>query len=485
MARCRQRHVGARRGVVPAIVTGRHPDGTLLFILPLAVQRRNTIRQLTFLGSDLCDYNAPLLHRRFGALIDDAAFAALWRRITGLLRADRRFGFDVVDLPKMPERVGEQRNPLLVLGSKPNPSGAYLTALGGTWDDFYARKRSPATRKKERKQLRQLGEFGEIRFVDRLDGEERAKTLDLLFEQKARSFARMGVRNIFVRPGYQDLFRAFATEPQSRHLVHLSRLEVGDTVAAASIGFTACDCYYLVLSSYDGGAMARFGPGRTHLHELLRFAIGGDFRCFDFTIGDELYKRDWSDARLVLQDHLSAASWRGRVVVSLITGFRAMKRAVKQKSTAVAAVQPGPLAPRGNAGRRLPDGAGRPRACGERRCRCVRPISPSSAGDSPARPPPPCWGAPASLRHWSTRTPWRRPTSGAKSSTARRLRRCARRGSPTPFWPRGRSTTASGWSGADGWSIASRASSATSSTTRWSTRCGARFPPASRPSSAR
>jgi CelD/BcsL family acetyltransferase involved in cellulose biosynthesis len=324
-----QRHVGALLGVVPTIVTGRHPDGTLLFILPLAIERRRGVRHLRFLGSELCDYNAPMLHPRFAELVE-GSFPAQWRRIVALLRADPRFAFDVVDLQKMPERVGEQPNPLLALGTVPNPSGAYLTRLTGTWDEFYAEKRSSGTRKKERKQLRQLGEFGEVRFVDALEGEERARTLDLLFEQKAASFARMGVRNIFTRPGYRELFTAFVLDPRSRPYVHLSRLEVGSTIAAASIGFTAVGCYYLVLSSYLARDMARFGPGRTHLQELLQYAIRNGFSAFDFTIGDELYKQDWSDARLTLHDHLSAANLRGSIAVGLTTGFRAAKRTIKQ-----------------------------------------------------------------------------------------------------------------------------------------------------------
>lgn len=325
-----QRHVGAPANVQPGIVTARHPDGTLLFILPLAIHRQGILRRLTFLGADLCDYNAPLLHPRFEAMMGDAAFAALWPRLLNELQADHRFTFDLIDLPKIPERVGDQRNPLLVLGTKANASGAYVTALADNWEEFYAGKRSSSTRKRERRQVRQLADRGEIRFIDALEGDERRRTLDLLFEQKARSFERMGVRNIFARPGYRSLFTAFAMDKGSRHLVHLSRMEVGSTIAAVSLGFVSGSRYSLVISSYDGGDLARFGPGRAHLHELLRLAIQNGFTIFDFTIGDEAYKQDWCDGRLTLQDHLSAASWRGAIVVTLMTRFRSIKRAIKQ-----------------------------------------------------------------------------------------------------------------------------------------------------------
>jgi CelD/BcsL family acetyltransferase involved in cellulose biosynthesis len=328
-----QRHVGATVGVVPAVVTGSGRGGTTLFILPLAISPRGPARELTFLGSELCDYNAPLLHPQFDALLGNAGFAELWPRILARLKIDPRFAFDVVNLVKMPETVGAQPNPLLALGTHPNPSGAYATQLGDDWEALYQRKRSSSTRKKERQQLRQLGEFGEIRFVDALEGDERGKTLDVLFAQKAQSFARMGVGNIFTKPGHRELFTAFVLDPANRHLVHLSRLEVGDTIAAASIGFTAAGCYALVLSSYTGGDMAKVGPGRVHLQELLRYAIRNGFALFDFSIGDEAYKKDWSDGRLTLHDHLSAASWRGAIAVALIRGFATAKRTIKQNPT--------------------------------------------------------------------------------------------------------------------------------------------------------
>src|SRR5262249_17765557 len=59
-----QRHIGSRRGTRPAVVLGRNAGGDPLFILPLAIERRRLVRQLRWLGSDLCDYNAPLIGER-------------------------------------------------------------------------------------------------------------------------------------------------------------------------------------------------------------------------------------------------------------------------------------------------------------------------------------------------------------------------------------------------------------------------------------
>jgi CelD/BcsL family acetyltransferase involved in cellulose biosynthesis len=325
-----QRHIGKRNDTVPAIVLGGNAEGQLLFILQLAVETRGPARRLTWLGSELCDYNAPLLAEDFCRSVSADRFGKLWQEIVRLLRANPRFRFDFVDLQKMPETVGGQRNPFLSLQVLDHPSGAYVANLDGDWDHFYAAKRSSSTRKKERRQLKHLAEYGEVRFVDVQDRQEIERTLDTLIDQKSRSFARMGVEDIFSRPGYREFFLDVATDLNVSALTHVSRLDVGSTMAATNLGLRFRDCYYLVLSSYHDGEFSRFGPGRAHLHELLRHAIDSGFRQFDFTVGDEPYKRDWSDTELRLHDYLAAVTPRGWLMVAMTTAYRRTKRFIKQ-----------------------------------------------------------------------------------------------------------------------------------------------------------
>ncbi len=325
-----QRHIGKRKDTIPAIVLGANAEGHLLFILQLAVETRGPVRRLTWLGSELCDYNAPLLAEDFSRNVSADRFGELWQEIVRLLQSNPRFRFDFVDLQKMPERVGAQRNPFLNLQVLAHPSGAYAANLDRDWDHFYAAKRSSSTRKRERRQLKHLAEYGEVRFVDVQDRHEIERTLDTLIDQKSRSFARMGVEDIFSRPGYREFFLDVATDLNVSALTHVSRLDVGSTMAATNLGLRFRNCYYLVLSSYHDGEFSRFGPGRAHLHELLRHAIDSGFQRFDFTVGDEPYKRDWSDTELQLHDYLAAVTPRGWLMVALTAAYRRTKRFIKQ-----------------------------------------------------------------------------------------------------------------------------------------------------------
>jgi CelD/BcsL family acetyltransferase involved in cellulose biosynthesis len=46
----------------------------------------------------------------------------------------------------------------------------------------------------------------------------------------------------------------------------------------------------------------RYGPGAAHLMEIMARAIERGCTIFDFTIGDEPYKRDWCEERQALYD---------------------------------------------------------------------------------------------------------------------------------------------------------------------------------------
>jgi CelD/BcsL family acetyltransferase involved in cellulose biosynthesis len=327
------RHVGGPAGIRPAIVIGRR-GGDIAFVAPLAVEAGRLARRLTFLGQALCDYNAPLLAPGFADTLDSQAFAALWRDIRALLQADPRLAHDIVEFTKMPATVGAQANPFAMRDAMLHPSGAYQANLGADWETFYSAKRSSATRRRDRTKLKKLGDLGEVRFVTP-DAADTAATLDTLIRQKSRAFARMGVPDLFARPGHAAFFHEIAA---SRDFVHISRLDVGAAQAAVNLGLTFRDCYYHILASYDDGEVSRFGPGAAHLRELLRYATEHGMPRFDFTIGDEPYKRDWCDTEQALYDHVSAATARGAPFVWLSAARRRAKRAIKHNAALWAAV---------------------------------------------------------------------------------------------------------------------------------------------------
>ncbi len=326
-----QRHVGVRVGAQPAVAVVRYAnDGDIACVLPLCVVPRRGVRRLCWLGFDLCDYNAPLIARDFSQRVAPDRFLAVWRDILRRLQADPSLRFDWIELEKMPQTIAGQVNPFTHLDVTRNASGAHLTRLGDDWEKFYNAKRSSATRRHDRTKRRHMSAYGEIRYVNAPDRDDARKTVETLMEQKRRAFARKGIADIFVRPGQREFYLDLAANPKMRELVHISRVEIGTTCAAANLGVVFGDCYYHLLASYDDGELSHYGPGALHLRELMAHAIKLKLKRFDFTIGDEPYKLEWSDTHLELCDYTAVASWRGLAQCWLSNGRRRAKRFIKR-----------------------------------------------------------------------------------------------------------------------------------------------------------
>lgn len=324
------KHVGTLHGVRPAIVAGRTGDGELAFLLPLSVVPERFADKLCWLGQDSCDYNAPLLARDFPERIGPERFFAAWRDALAEMQRSTDLRFDWVEFAKMPQTIGAQANPFCRLPVTVNASGVHLMQLGDDWEKFYVAKRSSATRRRDRAKRRHMSEFGEIRFITAADANDARRTLEILIEQKADALARRGIANIFAPAGHREFFLDLATNPKTRHFVHISRVEIGADCAAANLGIVFGDCYYHVLASFGETPASHYGPGALHLRELMAHAIKLGLKRFDFTIGDEPYKLEWSDTDLKLYDYIETASWRGFPAASAARIKQRIKRFIKQ-----------------------------------------------------------------------------------------------------------------------------------------------------------
>lgn len=325
-----QRHVGVCDGARPVIAVASFADGEPAFLLPLAVEPSGATRRLCWLGQDLNDYNAPILAKDFAQRVTPDRFVAAWREVRARIQREPALRHGWIEFQKMPPDVGGQANPFCHLAVAANPSGAHSAGLAGDWNQFYTDKRSSATRRRDRIKRKHLSAFGDISFITEADPRDIARTLQTLMQQKSRQFAHRGISDMFARPGWREFFVDVAVNPATRPIVHVSRVQIGEVCAAANLGLVFGGTYYHMVASYDEGEVSRYGPGALHLRELLAYAIGRGLRRFDFTIGDEPYKREWSDSAATLWDYHAVATWRGSLAFCRAALARPLKRFIKQ-----------------------------------------------------------------------------------------------------------------------------------------------------------
>jgi CelD/BcsL family acetyltransferase involved in cellulose biosynthesis len=294
-------------------------DGRTLMLLPFAIRQTPRLRVLEFLGGSLTDYNAPLIDADFAYAIGDRQFARLWRAMTSVLPA-----FDAVWLVRMPKTIDGASNPLAALSWVRHTDDAYAARLPESFKEFTA-TRSTQFFAQIRRHRRRLEKHGDVNVSFPAEPGERLEVIRVLADQKSSWLRSNGYDDPFRHEATREFYERLAAQQPQAGRILVACLRVGDQVAAALWGAVFGRRYYFLLPSYSE-AWKNYSAGRILTESVLQRCIDqGDVSVFDLTIGDEGYKRVWSDHSLALHEYLEARTAKGLAFV----WYRRLRSAIR------------------------------------------------------------------------------------------------------------------------------------------------------------
>jgi CelD/BcsL family acetyltransferase involved in cellulose biosynthesis len=315
-----QQTIGAAEGVAPLLVYVADTAGAPVMLLPLGIRREKTCRVLCFLGDDPTDYHAPLIAPDFTAEVTAGEFAALWSRIL-----DRLPPVDAIDLRKMPAEIEGVPNPMTMLAGALPADVALSTALPANFAEF-ATARSTSFFAQNRRKRRQLAALGEVAFEIPQDGATRRDVLHTAFRQKSRRVAETGARNRLGRAGYKEFYERVAARRRAGDGLHVSCLRVGGTIVATHVGLVHGRRFYILMPGFEDGIWMKYSAGRLLIESLIDWAITQRLAIFDFTIGDEDYKRSWAEIEMPLYALHAACSAKGAALLASQLCWQRLRR---------------------------------------------------------------------------------------------------------------------------------------------------------------
>ncbi|MCZ6770839.1 MAG: GNAT family N-acetyltransferase, partial [Proteobacteria bacterium] len=289
--------VGRHLKLETSLVCVEDGSGRPLLVLPLAVEQRGPFRCLTWLGGALTDYNAPLVDPVFSNKLSRKQFETIWSRIEALLPS-----YDVIHFERQPDLIDGAKNPLLYLPCEIGEATAHNFLVRGNWRDYYHSRTSTKMRSTDRRNERRLAELGELEFSVVREPGDAAPIVEKMIAQKSIQYDRSGARNIFREAGHREFHHFCAEQFCDGLLVHLSTLKAGSEILAIHWGMTFGRRFYHFMPTYDRSAYAKFSPGRLLLLKLMEWSFENQIEVFDFTVGNDVYKKDWCDKELKLYD---------------------------------------------------------------------------------------------------------------------------------------------------------------------------------------
>ncbi|MCX7305684.1 MAG: GNAT family N-acetyltransferase [Hyphomicrobiales bacterium] len=228
---------------------------------------------------------------------------------------------DALVLERLLPELDGVANPLLALPHVPSPNLALAVDLSGGFEALLSRVSGKRKRKKHRYQARKFESAGGFRRIEAQTAEEATRLIDDFFVMRENRFRKMGITGVFEDAGVQHFFRSLFCDAlrQTPPPFVLHALEVDEklrAVTGSSVSGTRLICEFAAIADDD---LAHASPGDYLFFDNIAQACSDGFGVYDFSVGDEPYKRLWCDletrqfdvvAPLTLKGHLLARRLR-------------------------------------------------------------------------------------------------------------------------------------------------------------------------------
>jgi len=286
-------------------------DGEAVLALALEVTRKGPFAVARFMSGTHANGNFALSRSSWLAGPTAPDVQALIAAI-----AKARPDIDMIALERLLPDLGGKPNPLLALPHFKSPNISLACNLEGGFDALLARSSGKRKRKKHRSQSRKFETAGGFRRIEAQTPEEVGRVLDAFFVMKEMRFRKAGIRNVFAETAVKTFFKrlfveALAIKPRA---FVLHALEVDGTLRAVTGSSRRGDTLICEFGAIVEDELAQASPGDFLFFENIREAGGEGFAVYDFSVGDELYKRLWCDIECQHMDAIVPLTAKGRLL---------------------------------------------------------------------------------------------------------------------------------------------------------------------------
>jgi CelD/BcsL family acetyltransferase involved in cellulose biosynthesis len=289
--------VGRSLGAETFVVIVRDPaSGRDLLLMPLIRRRLGPARIIEFADLGVSDYNAPIIAPEI--LAAPGRLAAAWEQaISALPKAD------IIRINKIADQVGPRPNPLLGIECCwPKETQSWRINLPDRWEDYENDILSRKLRGNLRRDFRKLETFGAVSHVNAADRATAGQIFEALCAHRVARFARLRRSNILDNAAYREFYRQVLSHGLSSGLASISALRVGNEIVATLLGLRWQGAYFALIPSMAEGGPQVHGIGKLMNWLEIREMHARGCRFFDFTIGNEPYKRDYGATPRMLHE---------------------------------------------------------------------------------------------------------------------------------------------------------------------------------------
>ena len=285
-------------------------ESKILCILPFEIENKKNLKILKWVGSKHSDYMSPLLSKDFN--LNKIEFINLWKKIIKLIPK-----VDLIYFNKQPEYIGKVKNPFVDFLKNYKDSSTYYIALPRSWKEYTTQTLKKNFHIQNLRKKKLLKKLGKVSFKIIKDVNEKNKYIDELIKQKNTRLSSQKIQKLFDKKDL-NFYKEFEKNIFNGIKTQVSALLLNSELIAIHWGVIYKNRFYYLLLSMKEKNLGKFSPGRLLIALLVRWSLSKKIEIFDFTLGGESYKKNWSNRSSFLFNHIQLISWRGFILYFLL-----------------------------------------------------------------------------------------------------------------------------------------------------------------------
>mgnify|MGYP001300942361 CR=1 FL=1 len=293
--------------VQPHIV-GLYKGKELEALLPFGIRKIGPIKVLEWLGGLVTDYMIPIIKRE--SEFFNCNFLLVWEEIKKAIPE-----YDALLLSKQLTYIGLEKNPFSYNFNGRHMMNSYQSFFKVGWEEYKKIHLSTNILRDTRRRRRRLSEIGNLEFKIFQQEQDISNLLKVMFQQKSRRYDEKDGWDLFKLNEYKDFYEKMPKALNQDSSIHCSALLLDNKIIATHWGVTSSDSLFYLMMSHKGEDFAKYSAGRLLLENLLEWCSNSGRSYFDFTGGEESYKKVWSNHSVELTEVLEFESMKGRLYI--------------------------------------------------------------------------------------------------------------------------------------------------------------------------
>ena len=291
-----------------------HNNNIPVAILPLELKIIKTIKILQWLGSNESDYCCPIILKE--DIFIQEEFSNIWKKILKKIN-----NFDIIYLNKQPENILETPNPFVKFLKNSYHSQVFQIQLHENEADYLTTLKNKKFISEFSRTRKKLLEKNNIKF------ENLSKNADIFISDIIKKKIYL-LKERKISHSLDDNFIAFYKNLKMMYpdKLILSTLSINDEVIAANIGIIDNKRFSYLLPVVFSEKFKSFSPGKLLIYELINWSKKNNLKAFDFGIGEELYKKYWSNHSMKIFRYLSFEGFKGSIIYFFLNIYLRLKK---------------------------------------------------------------------------------------------------------------------------------------------------------------